>query len=64
MRVWFEDLRADAVKLYVAHPQTLAAMGYGGFANGGDGSPKTGFARIGLGEREAWEPIARTERAR
>lgn len=64
MRAWFEDLRADAVKLYVAHPHTLATMGYSGFANGGDGFPKTGFARIGLDQREAWEPIARMERTR
>ena len=58
MRLWFEDARADAVKLYVAHPDTLARLGYGGIANGGDGMPKSGFARIGVGEREAWEPTA------
>jgi hypothetical protein len=61
MRLWFEDARADAVKLYVAHPDTLARIGYSGFANGGDGTPKSGFARVGVGEREAWEPIARSE---
>lgn len=60
MRAWFEDLRAEAVKLYMAHPATLAAIGYSGIANGGDGSPKSGFVRVGLGEREAWEPLART----
>jgi hypothetical protein len=58
MRLWFEDARADAVKLYVAHPDTLARLGYSGIANGGDGMPKSGFARIGVGEREAWEPSA------
>jgi hypothetical protein len=58
LRAWFEDARADAVKLYVAHPDTLARLGYSGIANGGDGMPKSGFVRIGFGERESWEPIA------
>lgn len=63
MRLWFQDLRADAVKLYVAHPHALERMGYSGIANGGDGMPKSGFVRVGIGEREAWEPVATTERA-
>ena len=58
MRLWFEDLRSDAVRLYVAHPATLARMGYGGIAYGGDEARKPGFVRIGAGEREAWEPVA------
>ena len=58
MRMWFEEVRADAVKAFTLHPQTLARMGYSGIANGGDGLPKTGFARIGVGERESWEPVA------
>lgn len=61
MKSWFEDVRADAVKLYVAHPQTLAAMGYSGIANGGDDVPKSGFVRVGLDDREAWEPLAAPE---
>ena len=64
MRAWFEDLRADAVKTYLGHPATLARIGYSGIANGGDGEPKSGFARIGLGEREAWEPLGSGERDR
>ena len=64
LRAWFEDLRADAVRIYLAHPRTLARIGYSGIANGGDGVPKSGFVRVGLGEREAWEPIAVTERVR
>lgn len=63
MRSWFDDLRADAVKFYIAHPQTLAILGYSGIANGGDGTPKSGFVRVGLGQREAWEPVAAPERA-
>ncbi len=58
MRLWFEDVRADAVKLYVAHPATLARIGYSGTFYGGDGARKQGFVRIGAGEREDWEPDA------
>ena len=60
MKLWFEDLRGDAVKIFVAHPATLARMGYSGIANGGDGERKQGFVRLAAGEREAWEPEART----
>lgn len=53
---WFQDLRADLVKLYVAHPTTLARIGYSGVFYGGDGEPKPGFTALGIGAREAWEP--------
>ncbi len=53
MQLWFQDLRSDAVRMYVAHPATLARMGYGGIAYGGDTERKSGFTRIGAGEREA-----------
>ena len=56
MRMWFEDLRAEAARAYVAHPATLARMAYSGIGYGGDGEPKPGFVHIGVGEREAWEP--------
>jgi hypothetical protein len=58
MQLWFEDLRSDAVRLYVAHPATLGRMGYSGIAYGGDGAGKPGFQRIGPGDVEAWEPLA------
>ena len=58
MALWFQDLRAMAVKHYVGHPATLARMGYSGVASGGDGPRKSGFTRFGIGEREAWEPVA------
>jgi pimeloyl-ACP methyl ester carboxylesterase len=61
MRSWFEDLRADAVKAYMGHPSTLAHMGYSGIAYGGDGEPKSGFVRVGIDEREAWEPVASSD---
>ncbi len=60
MKLWFEDLRGDAVKIYVSHPATLARMGYSGIANGGDGERKQGFVLLAAGEREAWEPEARS----
>ena len=57
MKLWFEDLRADLVHLWVAHPATMADIGFDGFANGGDGPRKQGFERLGAGERESWEPM-------
>ncbi len=57
MQRWLEDVRAEAVKVYVAHPATLARIGYGGFAYGGDGDRLQGFHALEPGEREAWEPV-------
>lgn len=57
MKLWFEDLRSDAVRIAFAHPATLAAMGFSGIGAGGDGVPETGFAHVGLNERESWEPM-------
>ncbi|WP_263381553.1 gluconate 2-dehydrogenase subunit 3 family protein [Granulicella arctica] len=54
LRRWFEDVRSDATKLFVAHPQTLASMGYSGIADN-----EHGFVQLGIGEREAWEPEPR-----
>jgi pimeloyl-ACP methyl ester carboxylesterase len=62
MRVWFEELRADATRAYVAHPATLARIGYSGIANGGDTARKSGFTRVGLSEHEPWEPRSETIR--
>lgn len=56
LRLWFEELRADAVRLFVATPAMLARIGYSGIANGGDGLPKSGFVDVGLNQREDWEP--------
>lgn len=57
MKHWFEDLRADLVRVWLAHPATLARIGFDGFANGGDGTRKQGFQRLAAGERESWEPL-------
>lgn len=58
MRRWFEDLRGDAVKIYVAHPATLAGMGYSGIGYGGDDARKPGFHALEPGDVEPWEPVA------
>ncbi|MGE8129260.1 alpha/beta hydrolase [Methylobacterium sp. NPDC080182] len=70
MRFWFEDLRADAVRLWLGHPAALARIGFSGIGAGGDrpgeiadGLP--GFHAVGLDAPEPWEPRAlRTEAGR
>ncbi|QHI97440.1 alpha/beta fold hydrolase [Xylophilus rhododendri] len=62
MQHWFEDLRADLVRIWVAHPATMARMGFDGFANGGDGVRKQGFELLAAGEREPWEALAEMPR--
>ncbi len=62
MKLWFEDLRADLVRLWVAHPATMARIGFDGFANGGDGMRKQGFERLAANERESWEPMVEASR--
>lgn len=57
MRLWFEDVRAEAVKVWLSHPATMARIGYDGIANGGDGIRKQGFVRLGADDVEAWEPM-------
>lgn len=37
MKDWFDDLRSDAVRIYVAHPAAMAAIDYEGHANGAAG---------------------------
>jgi pimeloyl-ACP methyl ester carboxylesterase len=53
---WFEDLRADAVAAWMAHPRTLARIGYSGIGIGGADTPHAGFVSIGPGVVEPWEP--------
>jgi pimeloyl-ACP methyl ester carboxylesterase len=63
--LWFEDLRADAVRSYLAHPIALARMGFSGIGAGGTGETDAdglakglpGFARA-AGPPEPWEPRA------
>jgi hypothetical protein len=45
MADWFEDLRSDAVRLYVSHPDAMSSIGYEGHANGaGDGAVFEGWS--------------------
>ena len=62
MKNWFEDMRADLVRLWVAHPATMARIGFDGFANGGDGTRKQGFERLAADEHESWEPLVEVSR--
>lgn len=56
MQGWFEDARTDLVRQWLAHPATMARIGWDAAANGGDGERKQGFDRLAAGEREGWEP--------
>jgi len=49
---WFEELLAEVVENFYAHPETQESIGYAGFADA------TGWTRIGLDEREEREPVA------
>jgi pimeloyl-ACP methyl ester carboxylesterase len=54
-QLWFEDLRSDLVRLWLAHPATAAQIGFHGFANGGDMHRPQGFDRLAAGDRDSWE---------
>jgi pimeloyl-ACP methyl ester carboxylesterase len=56
LTAWFEDVRVDLVRQWLAHPATMEEIGFDGFANGGDGLRMQGFRRLAAGEREGWEP--------
>lgn len=62
MRHWFEDVRAEAVRLWLAQPAALARIGYTGFANGGDGERPQGFTRTSADDHEPWEPAPAGDR--
>ncbi len=49
MMRWFEDVRAECTRHYVADPRTMDRMGYTGFAD------DLGFTQIHLGERQEFE---------
>ncbi|WP_312488545.1 alpha/beta hydrolase [Sphingomonas sp.] len=55
MRLWFEDVRAEIVRQWVSLPATMAAIGYDGFAVGGDGPRKQGYIRAAANDAEAWQ---------
>ena len=55
MKLWFEDVCAQAVRSWVSYPATMARIGFDGFANGGDGWRKQGFARTAADDIEPWQ---------
>ncbi|TNC13531.1 alpha/beta fold hydrolase [Methylobacterium terricola] len=56
MTCWFEELRGEAVRTFLAHPAGLAAIGFTGIGAGGDEADALpGYRLTYLNEREAWE---------
>ncbi|MCF4124355.1 alpha/beta hydrolase [Methylobacterium sp. SyP6R] len=56
MNCWFEELRGEAVRTYLAHPAGLAVIGFTGIGAGGDDADSLpGYRLTGLNERESWE---------
>lgn len=49
MKQWFEEVRGELTKLYVADPRTMERIGFTGFAD------EAGFTQIRLGQTEAFE---------
>ncbi|MCJ1695729.1 gluconate 2-dehydrogenase subunit 3 family protein [Rathayibacter caricis] len=62
LTAWFEDCRVDLVRQWLAHPASMARVGYDGYASGGDTLPLAGFHSLGADQREDWEPTARSPR--
>lgn len=57
MALWFQDVRAEVVRQWAALPSTMAAIGYDGFAVGGDGPRNQGYHRTGANDVEAWQTL-------
>lgn len=60
MTLWFQDVRAEMVRQWTALPSTMAAIGYDGFAVGGDGPRKQGYSRTAADDVEAWQAARET----
>ncbi len=58
---WFEELRGDLTDAYMAHPATLARIGYSGIGVGGAHTPHQGFVLLEPNQQEAWEPAPHPE---
>lgn len=56
VRRWFEDVRNDLTRLWLAHPASLARVGYDGFATSGDQAEPAGYVALAAGRRDPWEP--------
>ncbi len=60
MALWFADVRAEIVRQWMATPAAMAAIGYDGFAVGGDGPRKQGFTRTAADDIEQWQHAGET----
>jgi pimeloyl-ACP methyl ester carboxylesterase len=58
MALWFEDVRAETARVWMSLPATMAAIGYDGFATGGDGPRKQGYVRTRADDLETWQTAA------
>lgn len=58
MRLWFQDARAEIARQWIAAPGAMAAIGYDGFAVGGDGPRQQGFTRTAADDIEHWQHAA------
>jgi pimeloyl-ACP methyl ester carboxylesterase len=59
---WFEEVRSDAISAYIAHPATLARIGYSGLGVGGAATRFKGYVSLEPNGREDWEPLAMLSR--
>lgn len=61
MTLWFQDVRAEITRQWIATPATMAALGYDGFAVGGDGPRKQGYTRTAADDIEQWQRAVEIE---
>lgn len=60
MVLWFADVRAEIVRQWMATPAAMAAIGYDGFAVGGDGPRKQGYTRTAADDIDQWQHAPET----
>jgi len=53
---WVDDVRADLTRIWLAHPASLARVGYDGFATSGAATGDAGYVAVAAGQRDPWEP--------
>jgi hypothetical protein len=49
-------VRTDLIRTWLAHPASLARVGYDGFATSAPGADSPGYVALGAGVRDPWEP--------
>lgn len=60
MQLWFAEACGEIARQWMALPQTMARIGYDGFAIGGDGARKQGYVRAAADTIEPWQQLAGT----